>query len=187
MDENEVKSIGFKSIGKNVRISADSRFYNPAKISIGDNSRIDDYCVISDNVIIGNNVHITVNCSIAAPLATVTVSDFVGIAAGSRIFSSSDDYSGYALTNATVPKKFTNVKHAAVLIGKHVIIGAGSTVFPGVEIMEGCAIGAMTLVNKSTEPWGVYAGIPAKKLKDRSKELLKLEELYLGGFNNSQN
>jgi acetyltransferase-like isoleucine patch superfamily enzyme len=183
LDEDQVKSIGFKSIGLNVKISADSRFYNPSKISIGNNSRIDDYCVISDNVVIGNNVHITVNCSIAAPVATVTIADFVGIAAGSRIFSSSDDYSGNALTNATIPQKFTNVKHAEVMIRKHVIIGAGSTIFPGVEIMEGCAIGAMSLVNKSTDPWGIYVGVPARKLKDRSKDLKKLEELYLNEVN----
>jgi acetyltransferase-like isoleucine patch superfamily enzyme len=187
LDENELKSIGFKSIGINVKISADSRFYNPSKISIGNNSRIDDYCVISDNVIIGSNVHITVNCSIAAPVATVTVADFVGIAAGSRIFSSSDDYSGYALTNATIPKKFTNVKHAEVVIGKHVIVGAGCTIFPGVEIMEGCAIGSMSLVNKSTEPWGVYVGIPARKIKERSKDLIKLEGLYLSEINENKN
>jgi galactoside O-acetyltransferase/dTDP-4-amino-4,6-dideoxygalactose transaminase len=187
LDENEVKSIGFKSIGSNVKISSYSRFYNPSKISIGNNSRIDDYCVISDNVVIGNNVHITVNCSIAAPIATVTIADFVGIAAGSRIFSSSDDYSGLSLTNATIPKKFTNVKHAEVIISKHVIIGAGSTVFPGVEIMEGCAIGAMSLVNKSTEPWGVYVGIPAKKLKARSKNLMKLEDLYLNEISKDKN
>ncbi len=179
LNENELKSIGFKSIGSNVKISSDSRFYNPEKISIGDNSRIDDFCVISDNVQIGNNVHITVHCSIAAPVSTVSISDFVGIAAGTRIFSSSDDYSGESLTNATIPKKFTKVKNAEVKIGKHVIIGVGSTIFPGVEIKEGCSIGSMSLVNKSTEPWGIYLGIPAIRIKERKRDLLKLEKEFL--------
>jgi acetyltransferase-like isoleucine patch superfamily enzyme len=179
LNEKELNSIGFKSIGSNVKISADSRFYNPEKISIGDNSRIDDFCVISDNVVIGNNVHITVNCSIAAPVSPVSIADFVGIAAGTRIFSSSDDYSGESLTNATVPKKFTNVKNAEVKIGKHVIVGAGSTIFPGVEIKDGCAIGSMSLVSKSTEPWGIYVGIPATRIKERKRDLLELEKKFL--------
>ncbi len=33
----------------------------------------------------------------------------------------------------------------------------------------------MTLVNKNLEPWGIYIGIPAKRLKERKKGLLKLE------------
>ena len=36
----------------------------------------------------------------------------------------------------------------------------------------------MSLVNKSTEPWGIYVGIPAKRIKDRSKDLLKFETLF---------
>ena len=176
LNEDEIDRIGFKFIGSNVKISADSRFYNPEKISIGDNSRIDDFCVLSDNVTIGKNVHITVHCSIAAPVAEVIISDFVGIAAGTRIFSSSDDYSGDALTNATVPKKFTKVTHAEVKIGKHVIVGAGCVVFPGVEIQEGCSIGSMSLVNKSTYSWGIYVGIPAIRIKERKKNLLDLEQ-----------
>lgn len=63
-----------------------------------------------------------------------------------------------------------------VLLKKHVLIGTGSTVLPGVTIGEGTSIGAMTLVNKSLDSWGIYIGIPAKKIKDRSQKLLKLEE-----------
>lgn len=183
LDQDEISRIGFKFIGSNVKISADSRFYNPEKISIGDNSRIDDFCVISDNVTIGKHVHITVHCSIAAPVSEVIISDFVGIAAGTRIFSSSDDYSGSALTNATVPKKFTKVTHAQVKIGKHVIIGAGCVVFPGVEIQEGCSVGSMSLVNKSTDPWGIYVGIPATRIKERKKKLLDLEQELVSELN----
>ena len=43
---------------------------------------------------------------------------------------------------------------------------------PGVEIGEGCSFGAMSFVNKSTEPWGVYVGIPCVKKSERSKEML---------------
>jgi len=37
----------------------------------------------------------------------------------------------------------------------------------------------MSLINKSLDSWGMYVGIPCKKIKERSKELLKFEkEMY---------
>jgi acetyltransferase-like isoleucine patch superfamily enzyme len=83
------------------------------------------------------------------------------------------------MTNSLVSKKFKNETFAAVHLGKHVIIGASAVVFPGVTVAEGCAIGAMALVTKSTAPWGVYAGIPARRVKDRERRILELEPLFL--------
>ena len=50
---------------------------------------------------------------------------------------------------------------------------------PGVKLAEGTSIGAMSLVRKSTEPWTTYLGNPAKRLKNRSRDLLELEKQYL--------
>jgi acetyltransferase-like isoleucine patch superfamily enzyme len=52
-------------------------------------------------------------------------------------------------------------------------------VFPGTRIEDGCSIGAMSLVTKSTEPYTVYVGVPAKKIKSRKKSFLKFEKLLL--------
>ena len=41
--------------------------------------------------------------------------------------------------------------------------------------------GSMSLINRSTEPWGVYAGIPARRLKERKRDLLELEKKLTGG------
>jgi acetyltransferase-like isoleucine patch superfamily enzyme len=41
----------------------------------------------------------------------------------------------------------------------------------------------MSLVLKSTEPWGIYIGNPAKRLRDRKKDLLELEKEYLKSEN----
>ena len=41
--EEELQKLGFKFIGKNVLISQKSSIYGMDKISIGDNTRIDDF------------------------------------------------------------------------------------------------------------------------------------------------
>jgi len=91
------------------------------------------------------------------------------------VFANSDDYSGESMTNPMVPDKFKKLVQEKVGIGKHVIIGCGSVVLPGVEIREGSAIGALSLVNHDTEEWSIYAGVPARKIKHRSRELLQFE------------
>ena len=179
LKDSDIKNIGFKSIGRNVKISDKASIYNPEEIEIGDNSRIDDFCVISGNIKIGRNIHITPHCLVAGGKKGIIIDDFATLAYFVKVFSQSDDYSGKTMTNSTIPTEFKNEYKSCVHIGRHVIIGTGSTIFPGVVVAEGCSIGAMTLVNKSTEPWGIYVGNPAKRIKDRSKDLLVLEQKFL--------
>lgn len=179
LSDKNIKKIGFKSVGLNVKISDKASIYNPAEIEIGDNSRIDDFCVISGKLKIGRNVHIAPHCLVAGGEQGIEMDDFSGLAYFAQVFSQSDDYSGRTMTNPTVPLEFKKEFKSPIHIGRHVIIGAGSIVFPGVVLAEGCSVGAMTLVNKSTTPWGIYVGNPAKRVKDRSKDLLVLEKKFL--------
>ena len=177
--EDELKNLGFKSIGKNVKISDKASIYNFDKIEIGDNSRVDDFCVISGSVKIGSNVHITPFCLVAGGIPGVIIESFSTLAYGVKVFSQSDDYSGASMTNSTIPKYFKKEILSKVLIERHSIIGAGSIVMPGVTIATGTSIGANSLVLKSTNPWEICAGSPVKKIKERKKELLILEKEYL--------
>lgn len=180
----KLQELGLKKLGVGVKISDKASLYNLQDIEIGDNSRIDDFCVISGHVKIGRNVHVAPFCLVAGGELGVTLEDFSGLAYGVQVFSQSDDYTGGTLTNPTIPAKYKKEKKAAVHIGRHVIIGAGSMVFPGVKIAEGCSVGAMTLVNKSTVEWGVYLGNPAKRIKERKKDLLTLEVAYIKEYKN---
>lgn len=175
----ELQELGFKALGNNVKISTKASIYNPENIEIGDNSRIDDFCVISGNVIIGRYVHIAPFCLVAGGEKGIQMDDFSGLAYQVQVFSQSDDYSGRSLTNPTIPTKYKKEIKRHVYLGKHVIVGAGSIVFPGVSLAEGCSVGAMALVSKSTEPWGIYVGNPAKRVKERKKNLLELEKQFL--------
>lgn len=179
LSQQQLESMGFRSLGKNVRISDKAAIYNPEQIEIGDHSRIDDFCVVSGKVSIGRNVHIAVFCNVAGGSEGITFEDFSGLAYGCHVFSQSDDYTGRTLTNPTVPARFKREFKKAVRLGRHCIVGTNSLIFPGVILAEGCSVGAMSMVTKSTEEWGVYSGIPARRLKDRKRDLLVLEQAYL--------
>lgn len=57
-----------------------------------------------------------------------------------------------------------------VIIKRDVWIGANTTILKGVTIEEGCVIAAGAVVTKNTEGYGVYAGVPAKRVADRFSE-----------------
>ncbi|WP_082920345.1 acyltransferase [Pseudomonas koreensis] len=179
----QLQAMGFKKLGKDVKISDKACVYNAELIEVGDYSRIDDLCVLSGNITIGSYNHITPMCLVAGGIPGIVLEDFCTLAYGVKVFSQSDDYSGETLTNSLVPRKFKNEKFAPVWLKKHVIVGANAVIFPGVTVEEGCSIGAMTLVTKSTSPWGIYVGSPAKRMKDRSNKLLELEKQFLSERN----
>ncbi|KXS35302.1 MAG: galactoside O-acetyltransferase [Idiomarina sp. T82-3] len=181
LNKNELKEIGFKELGQNVFISSKASIYNAERISIGDNVRIDDFCVLSagnEGIKIGRNVHVAVFSSLIGA-EKITLGDFSNISSRVAIYSSSDDYSGASMTNPTIPDEFKNVHSESVRIGRHVIIGSGSVILPGIVIEDGCAIGALSLVNKSCKKFGLYSGIPAKFLKERAQGFLTLEKEFL--------
>lgn len=183
LSRDDLLKMGFKRLGKNVKVSDRCSVYNPDEIEIDDNSRVDDYCVLSGKINIGKYCHITPMCLIAGGEPGVYLSDFCTLAYGVKIFSQSDDYTGETMVNSLIPKKYKKEIMAPVFLGRQVIVGAESVVFPGVFLAEGCSVGAMSLVNKSTESWGVYVGNPAKRIKERKQDILKLESKFLEEVN----
>ena len=180
--EKELRKLKFLFLGKNVLIKKNVGLYFIENIFIGNNVRIDDNVIIVASnkktpVKIGNHVHISSNCYLAGSNG-IEMNDFNTLAPGVLIFSGSDDYSGKKLTNPTVGKKNIGGKTGKVKICKHVIIGANSVILPKVTIKEGSAVGALSLVNKSLDAWGIYFGSPAKRFKNRSKNILKLEKIF---------
>lgn len=178
LNHNELNALGLKEFGDNVLISDKASFYNPSQIKIGSNVRIDDFCILSageDGIEIKNYIHIAAYASLIGA-GKIIVNDFCGISSRVSIYSSSDDYSGGSLTNPMVPDQFKNVTSKDVNIGKHVIIGSGSVVLPGVTLEEGAAIGALSLVTNSCKAYGIYAGQPAKRIKERKQCLKQLEK-----------
>ena len=187
--EDDLSGLGMTSVGSNVRIARNCTVISIENIRIGNKVRIDGPTVLSasgGHIDIGSHVHIGGMCFLAGG-GGIVMEEFSGLSQGVRIYSTSDDYSGAALTNPTVPRRYLNVKVAPVHLGRHVIIGSGSVILPGCTLGEGVSVGAMSLVTKTLKPWGVYFGSPARRVKRRSKALLRLEdELRTGEANCSQ-
>lgn len=174
----ELKEFGFKQCGENVLISRKTSIYGAGNISIGDHARIDDFCFLSGHITIGKHVHISAYTSLIAGDAGIILEDYTGVSSRSVIYAVTDDYSGAAMSNPTIPETYKKLYKGPVILRKHALVGTGCTILPGVELAEGTSVGAMSLINRSTEPWGLYFGIPARKQKERKKDLLELCEEF---------
>jgi acetyltransferase-like isoleucine patch superfamily enzyme len=184
LSREQLESIGFASLGKNVLISDKVSFYGASKISIGNNVRIDDFCVFSageGGIEIGDYIHIAIFCSFIGA-GKITISDFVGISSKVSIYSISDDFSGKSLQNPMVPSEYKNVKVGPVFLGKHTLIGCGTVILPNVKLEQGVSVGALSLINKNCEEFGIYAGNPAKKIKERDRNFLNLERQFMSSL-----
>lgn len=178
LTQQQLEQLHFKYLGKNIKISDKASIYNAKNIHLDDNCRIDDFCILSaggGGIYIGKYVHIAAYSSLIGA-ESITLADFSGISSRVSIYSSSDDYSGEFMTNPTVPVEFCNVDSLPVYIGKHVIVGAGAIVLPGAKLNIGVSIGALSLVlGKEYPEFMIYAGTPAKPIKERKRDLLVLE------------
>lgn len=181
LDEAELRGLGLASVGKNVQIDRTVRLYGAARISIGSHVRIDAYSVLSagaEGISIGNHVHIGVYVFLTGG-ARIELQDFVRLSGRVSVYSSNDDYLGHALTGPTVPEKFRKVHQAAVTVERHVVVGAGSIVLPGVRIHEGACVGALSLVKRDVPGFSIVAGQRGQVVGERRRDFLALESELL--------
>ncbi|MBN1637761.1 MAG: hypothetical protein JW866_02250 [Ignavibacteriales bacterium] len=167
----ELILVGFKEFGDNVLVSRKASIYNPEKIIIGNNVRIDDFCVLSGKIEIGSYVHIAVFCGLFGE-AGILMEDFSGLSSRVSIYSASDDYLGNALTNPTVPDEFRKIEKGQIILKKHSLVGSGAIILPGSLLDVGSVLGSLSLIKGHIPPWKIFAGIPAKFIKERNKKII---------------
>ena len=170
----------FHRVGANVKIYARAVILGPENVTLGSNIIIDDFVFLGAHrkLILGNYVHVAAHASITGG-GRVLVCDFCGISTGARLLSGTDDFTGGTLTGPTIPPQFRTPHRGAIILEPHVVIGSNAVVLPDVTIGEGSTVGAGSVVTHSLEPWGVYAGVPARRINTRPREALQANEKLL--------
>ena len=180
LNDEQLKNLGLRSYGTNVLISDKASFYNVKNISIGNNVRIDDFCILSAGVggiTLKNYIHIACYTSLIGRL-NIMMDDFSVLSSKVAVYSSTDDFSGEYMISPMCKPEDSRVKSVPIYIGKHTVVGTGSVILPGACIREGVALGAMTLLKTDTKEYSIYVGNPAKYLRQRHDRCKQLAESY---------
>ncbi len=129
----------------------------------------------------GNNLSIGKNVSFGGNVflfgtAPITIGDDTMIAYGTIIHTSTHDHTVHPMRTIRIDRP--------VSIGKHVWIGTGAIILPGVKIGDYAVVGAGSVVNRHVAEGAVVAGNPAKIVKFRDLSALKMvsEQILTLGF-----
>jgi len=112
----------------------------------------------SSNIDIGDRVYVNEGC-VFDNLAQVTIGDFVHI--GPEVLVGTTSHEIGPSSCRAGPTQL-----APVCIGAGSWIGARAIVLPGVSVGEGCVIAAGAVVTRDCRPNGLYAGVPARRIRD---------------------
>ena len=175
LSEEQLAQVGFKSYGKNVLVSDKASIYRPETITIGSNVRIDDFCILSGNITLGNYIHISAYSALYGKMGIV-MEDYTGLSPRCTVFSASDDFSGAYMISPMVPATYTNVQGGQVTLKQFAQVGANTVILPKVTLHQGAVVGAMSLVKNDIPAWEIHGGCPTKLIKQRKKDILNLYE-----------
>lgn len=139
-----LKNVYQMSIGKNVVIYGGCRFWAPWNISIGKGTIVGDGCSLDgrNGIVIGENVNLSTDVYIYTEQHDIN----------DPYFESGD--SG-----------------GSVYVGDRAWLSSRTTILPKVQIGEGAVLASGALASKSLDAYGVYGGMPAKKIGERSHDL----------------
>ena len=130
----------------------------------GQNYRLNGevFCNYPENISIGEGTYINGGELCASPNGKIIIGQNCLI---SYDFFARTDVHNYIDRNVLI--KDQGVHEEDIVIGNDVWIGYGVKIMAGVTIADGCVIAAGAVVTRDTEPYCIYAGVPAVKKKER--------------------
>lgn len=143
------------------------RGYTP---EFGNNCFLAENAVVVGEVKMGNNCTVWFNAVVRGDVCAITIGDDSNIQDGAIIHGT------YKKTETIIGNK-VSIAHNAVVHGctihDRVLVGMGAIVMDGVVIGSDAVIaaGAVVLPGTVIEPGSIYAGMPAKKVKDTGDEM----------------
>lgn len=158
----------FSALGKGTKFYGRLRFG-----SIENNISVGSQCMIGHDVFFSAQKHgfisIGNNCSLNTG-SHIVATKGITIKEGTRIgeFCSIRDQN-HTFEDLTIPIFMQGFTGEAIIIEKNCWIGRGVMITAGVELGEGCVVGANSVVTKSFESNSIIAGVPAKLIRKRGE------------------
>lgn len=180
----------FKQVGKGVVFGRNITLRHPKKITIGDNTFIDDNVVLDakgeDNkgITIGENVYIGRNTILSCKEGSIYLEDYCNISANCMLLSETEIRLGkysflaglcylvaggnHTFDDTSVPIMFQpSYSKGGIAVGEDVWLAAGVIVLDGANVGKGTVVGAGSVVTESLPEYCIAVGSPAQKIKDR--------------------
>ena len=157
-------SVQFNSCGKNFRVDGRSLILSPENITIGKNFSSMGNLYLYGNggeVLMGDNISVNTNVQIGAGGGRIVIGSNVLI--GANVVLRSADHG----LRATELIKGQPLSLGTINIEDDVWIGSNAVITSNVTLAKGTVVGAGAVVTKSTDPYSIVGGVPARKISHR--------------------
>ena len=172
--------IRLKKVGKNVLIDIGVVFSGHKNICLDDFCYIDKYCLLNavSSIEIGKRTHVSSFCILHAGInAPIKIGNYVGIAANSKMHSSSESIEkNKRMSGPMVPLAQKNLKYGPITIKDEAFIGLNSIILPNVEIGYGSITLPNSVIRKSIKELSVVDA-QGKYIMKRDLEISEMEKL----------
>tara|TARA_B100001123_G_scaffold255794_1_gene285312 strand:+ start:777 stop:1469 length:693 start_codon:yes stop_codon:yes gene_type:complete len=169
-----------KKVGKNVLIDIGVVFSGHKNICLDDFCYIDKYCLLNavSSIEIGKRTHVSSFCILHAGInAPIKIGNYVGIAANSKMHSSSESIEkNKRMSGPMVPLAQKNLKYGPITIKDEAFIGLNSIILPNVEIGYGSITLPNSVIRKSIKELSVVDA-QGKYIMKRDLEISEMEKL----------
>jgi acetyltransferase-like isoleucine patch superfamily enzyme len=161
----------FAHVGEEVQVFENALVLKPETISIGDGSRIDDFCRLEGGELlqIGRNVHVSSFSSVIGG-GTCLIGDMADVAHGARVITGSDQPD--AAMSTMSPMEWRHVELSTIVIDHLAFLANNAVMLPGTSLGVGAIAAAGSVVTKPVPPWGIWSGVPARPLRVRDRSAL---------------
>jgi len=161
----------FAHVGEDVQVFEHALILRPETISIGDGSRIDDYCRLEggEALEIGRNVHVSSFSSIIGG-GRCLIGDMGDVAHGARVITGSDQPD--AAMSTMSPAEWRHVELSTIVIDHLAFLASGAVMLPGTSLGVGAIAAAGSVVTKPIPAWEIWSGVPARPLRTRDRRAL---------------
>ncbi|WP_051605804.1 DapH/DapD/GlmU-related protein [Polaribacter sp. Hel_I_88] len=136
-------------------------YRNVYKLKMGKGSSIHLHCFINRfNIEIGENTAINRKCYLDSR-GGIKIGDNITISPEVHLITAEHNINSTSFEYETAP----------ISLADYVFVGTRAIILPGVSLGTGCVVAAGAVVTKSFPPYSVVAGVPAKIISKRNKEL----------------
>lgn len=143
-------------------------------VELGEGTRVDAFVTLTGRVRIGRYCHISTGACVFGTEG-VEIGDYSALSVGVKVFTGTEDLSGEWMTNPTISPRYRKSISQPVRIGSHCVVGAGSVLLPGAHLPDGACVGALSLVKSPIAGWSIWAGVPTRFIRARSRRALELQ------------
>lgn len=154
---DELLRLGFSRVAEGTKVSRRAIFYDISG-ELGANARIDDFAILTGNVLVGENVHVSPFCFLGGTGGTIRLEKGAGMSTHVSLFTKSDDYQ--------TPAQGKRQKVSGdILVGEYSILGAQCVVLPGAKIGKYCSIGVGCVISGQLPDSCRYVSMGVKSVR----------------------